>query len=214
MPKENMPAPTKVRLDTYHSAWYDPGAGKVRRALWFLVNASVLQSSIQPFSGLRVAVLRLFGAKIGKGVVIKPGVNVKYPWRLIIGNHSWIGENAWLDSLEQITIGSNCCISQGACLCTGNHDWTDPAFGLIVKPIIVQDGAWVGATAVVLPGVTVGSHAIVTAGSVLTGNADAYQVYQGNPALPVKRRVIGKGGTGTSDQHDTEDGPAGGRVDK
>jgi len=77
-------------------------------------------------------------------VVFKPSINVKYPWKLEIGDHSWIGEGAWLDSLAPIRIGSNCCISQGVYFCTGNHDWTDPAFGLIVKPIVIEDGAWVG----------------------------------------------------------------------
>ncbi|MGD0581153.1 MAG: putative colanic acid biosynthesis acetyltransferase, partial [Bryobacteraceae bacterium] len=92
--------------------------------------------------------LRLFGARIGQGVVIKPGTRVKFPWRLQIGEHSWIGESAWLDDLSEISIGSNCCVSQGAYLCTGNHDWSDPAFRLIVRPIVLCDGSWVGAHAV------------------------------------------------------------------
>jgi len=100
----------------------------------------------------------------------------------------WIGENAWLDSLATIKIGSHVCISQGAYLCTGNHDWSDPAFGLIIKPIIIEDGAWIGARAVVLPGVSVASHAVVTAGSVLSQTTEPYVIYAGNPASAIKKR--------------------------
>jgi putative colanic acid biosynthesis acetyltransferase WcaF len=96
----------------------------------------------------------------------------------------------WLDSLAPIRIGSNCCISQGVYFCTGNHDWTDPAFGLIVKPIVIEDGAWVGARATVLPGVTVKTHAIIAAGSVISRDAEAYMIYVGNPAVAVKERKI------------------------
>jgi len=134
--------------------------------------------------------LKLFGANIGSGVVVKPGINIKYPWNLEIGDHSWIGEGAWLDSLASIKIGKNVCISQGTYFCTGNHDWTDPAFGLIVKPIIIEDGTWIGAQATVLPGVTVASHSIVTAGSVIAKDTEPYMIYAGNPAVKVKERII------------------------
>lgn len=147
-----------VDLSTFNNSWYNPGRGFLIRTLWHFVNALFLQCPLNPSSKLKIIILRMFGAKIGEGVVLKPSINVKYPWNLVIGNYSWIGENAWLDSLAPITIGSNCCISQGVYFCTGNHDWTDPAFGLIVKPIIIEDGAWVGARATVLPGVTVKSH--------------------------------------------------------
>ena len=180
----------RVDLSRYDNAWYDPGRGFVVRTLWHLLNALVLQSPLNPSSRLRVALLRAFGAHVGRGVVIKPGVSVKYPWNLSIGSHTWIGENAWLDSLAPISIGSNACISQGAYLCTGNHDWGDPRFGLIVKPIVVEDGAWIGARATILPGVTVGSHAVAAAGAVLSRDAPAWMICAGNPATPVKKRFL------------------------
>jgi putative colanic acid biosynthesis acetyltransferase WcaF len=138
-----------------------------------------------------VGLLRLFGARIGCGVVIKPGVRVKFPWRLRIGNHSWIGESVWLDDLCEISIGSNCCISQGAYLCTGNHDWSDPSFRLILKPIVLCDGAWVGAHAIVCPGVTLGEQAVATAGSVVTKDIPPLEIHAGNPAAVTRRRVLG-----------------------
>lgn len=180
----------RTDLSTFDNSWYNPGRGFLTRTLWHFVNAIVLQSPLNPSSRLKVTVLRLFGAKIGVRVVLKPSINVKYPWNLEIGDYSWIGENAWLDSLAQITIGKNACISQGVYFCTGNHDWTDPAFGLIVKPINVEDGAWVGARATVLPGVTVKSHSIVTAGSVIAKDTEPYGIYVGNPAVKVKERKI------------------------
>ncbi|PKN13541.1 MAG: colanic acid biosynthesis acetyltransferase WcaF [Deltaproteobacteria bacterium HGW-Deltaproteobacteria-4] len=179
-----------VDLSRFNNSWYNPGCGFFVRTLWHYVNAVFLQSPLNPSSKLKIIILRMFGAKIGQGVVLKPSINVKYPWKLEIGDYSWIGENVWLDSLAPITIGSNVCISQGVYFCTGNHDWTDPAFGLIVKPIVIEDGAWVGARATVLPGVTIKSHSIVAAGSVIAKDTDAYGIYVGNPAMKVKERKI------------------------
>jgi len=180
----------KVDLSKYNNSWFQPGRGFIVRTVWHFVNALLLQSPLNPSSQVKIFVLRLFGARIGKGVVLKPSLNVKYPWNLRIGDYSWVGENAWLDSLVSITIGSNCCISQGVYLCTGNHDWSDPAFGLIVKPIVIEDGAWVGARATVLPGVTVKDHSICAAGSVIVKNTNPYTIYSGNPAVAVKTRSI------------------------
>jgi putative colanic acid biosynthesis acetyltransferase WcaF len=179
-----------VDLSKFNNSWFNPGRGFLIRTIWHFVNVLFLQTSFNPSSKFKIIFLRLFGAKVGKGVVLKPSINVKYPWNLEIGDHTWIGEEVWLDSLDKITIGNNCCISQGVYFCTGNHDWTDPAFGLIVKPISVEDGAWVGARATVLPGVTVKSHSIVTAGSVIAKDTEAYGIYVGNPAVKVKERKI------------------------
>jgi putative colanic acid biosynthesis acetyltransferase WcaF len=177
-------------LLSYDNSWYDPGRSFPIRLLWLMVNALIMQNPLNPSSSLRVQFLRYFGAKVGSGVVIKPGVNVKYPWHLQIGDHVWIGENVWLDSLTAIAIGSNVCISQGAYLCTGNHDWSDPHFGLIVKPIIVEDGVWIGARSTILPGVTLASHSVAAAGSVVSKNLESHTIYSGNPAVAIKKRVI------------------------
>lgn len=180
----------QVNLSLFNNSWYRPGRGVVIRTLWHFANALFLQCSLNPSSKLKIIILKLFGAKIGTGVVLKPSINIKYPWNLEVGDYTWIGEGTWLDSLDKIIIGNNCCLSQGVYFCTGNHDWTDPAFGLIVKPIIVEDGAWVGARATVLPGVTIGSHSIVSAGSSVSKDTEPYMIYVGNPAQPVKERKI------------------------
>jgi putative colanic acid biosynthesis acetyltransferase WcaF len=175
-------------LSLYDNSWYSPGRNRLVAALWFFVGLPLLWLQLQPLSSLRSFLLRLFGARIGKGVVIKPGVRVKYPWHLSVGANSWIGEDVWIDNLTLVTIGANVCISQGAYLCTGNHDWSDPVFGLEVKPITVEDGSWIGARALICPGVHVGQCAVAAAGSVVTRNIPAFEIHAGNPAGFVKTR--------------------------
>jgi len=180
----------KVNFSKFDNSWYKPGRGIIVQITWFVVNAAFLQNPLILSSKLKVGLLRLFGAKIGKCVVLKPSINVKYPWNIEIGDYSWIGEKTWLDSLGKIKIGQNVCISQGTYLCTGNHDWNDPAFGLIVKHIIIEDGVWIGAKSVVLPGVTMGNHSIATAGSIVSADTKTNMIYAGNPAIIVKERRL------------------------
>lgn len=180
----------RVDLSRFDNAWYRPGRAGVVCALWFLVGSPLLRCSVLPFSAVRRWLLRLFGGRMGRGVVLKPGLRVKYPWLLSVGDHSWLGEDCWIDNLEQVTIGSNVCVSQGAYLCTGNHDWADPAFGLIVKPITLRDGCWVGAKAIVCPGVTLNECAVAAAGSMVSQDIPAYEIHAGNPASFVRRREI------------------------
>lgn len=179
-----------VRLDKFDNSWYQPGRGIVVRILWYLVNVLIMQNHLNPFSHLKVFALRMFGAQIGKGVVMKPGIRIKYPWNLRVGDYTWIGENVWLDSLAPITLESHVCISQGAYLCTGNHDWKDTAFGLMIKPIVIENGAWIGARAMVMPGVTIASHSVITAGSVISRDTEPYGIYSGNPAQRVRERTL------------------------
>jgi putative colanic acid biosynthesis acetyltransferase WcaF len=179
---------TNTDLSKYDNGWYKPGGSMVSRVLWYRL-CSVFVNSRFPFSGFKIFLLRLFGAKIGKGCVVKPNVNVKYPWNLRIGDYTWIGEHAWIDNLTTVTIGSNCCISQGGFLLSGNHDYSKNTFDLIVKPIVLEDGAWVGAKAVVCPGVTMKTHSILSVGAVATGDLEEWSIYQGNPAVKVRDRV-------------------------
>jgi putative colanic acid biosynthesis acetyltransferase WcaF len=138
-------------------------------------------------------ILRCFGAKIDGTVVLRSGISVKYPWRLSVGAYTWIGENVWIDNLVEIRIGANACISQGAYLCTGNHDWSDPLFGLLVEPIVLEDGSWIGTRALICPGVNVGRCGVATAGSVVTKSISAFEIHSGNPARFIKRRTFRQG---------------------
>jgi putative colanic acid biosynthesis acetyltransferase WcaF len=165
------------------------------RALWLIVECVTLLNPVFVPYRFKTAILRTFGARVGNGVVIKPNVHIKYPWRLSIGDHSWIGERSWIDNLANVRIGSNVCMSQGAYLCTGNHDWTDPHMGLVVREISVEDGAWIGAFARIAPGVTVGSQSVITLGSVVLHDAEPSGIYRGNPAVRIGRRFLHDGGS-------------------
>jgi len=116
---------------------------------------------------------------------------VKFPWRLRIGDHSWIGEDVWIDNLAPVTIGSHCCISQGVYICTGNHDWNRESFDLITLPVTIHDQAWLAAKSVVSPGVVIGEGAILSLGSVATSDLKEWRVYQGVPAVSVRSRRRG-----------------------
>lgn len=180
----------KTDLSEYTTGNFKVNAGPLKRILWYLTNVLFFLNPLNPISSIKVALLRAFGAKVGKGVNIKPSVNIKYPWKLNVGDYSWIGENVWIDNLDEVIIGRHCCVSQGAMLLCGNHNFKSPGFDLMVKPITLEDGAWVGAHAVVAPGVICKSHSVLAVNSVATKNLEPYSIYQGNPAIKVKDRVI------------------------
>lgn len=177
-----------MNLADYDRRGYRPGAGVLKRVAWYVVNALLFDSWLLPLSGPKCVLLRMFGARVGQGVVIKPRVNIKYPWHLRLGSQVWLGEGVWIDSLATVTLGNDVCVSQEAYLLTGNHDYRDPRFGLRVEEVVVEDGAWVGARAVVCPGARVRRGAVLAAGSVLSGVAEEDGVYRGNPARRVRDR--------------------------
>ena len=166
------------------------GAGKLKQVCWYFTNILFFKSALNISSGLKVFLLKLYGAKLGEGVVIKPKVNIKFPWKLSIGNNSWLGEEVWIDNLSTVIIGSNVTLSQGSLLLTGTHDHTMVTFDFISLPVILEDGVWIGAKAVVYGGVTCKTHSILGINAVAETNLSAYTIYKGNPAVPVLMRVI------------------------
>jgi putative colanic acid biosynthesis acetyltransferase WcaF len=180
---------TKVDLSKYDNSSYRPGS-YIKRALWYLTSIVLFENPLPfPYS-LKNWILRLFGARIGRGVTIKPGVRIKYPWFLNIGSYVWLGQGVWLDNLATIEIHDNVCISQGAYLATGNHDYKKTTFDLIVEGITVEQGVWVGAKALICPGVRLKSHSVVSAGSRVFNDTEQYTVYKGNPAAPIRKREL------------------------
>lgn len=179
-----------VKLASFSIGNYDKGASKFKQVLWFFVNAFFVRASWNPFMGFKILLLKIFGAKIGKGLIIKNNVIIKFPWYLTVGDNCWIGENVWIDNIDKVTICSNVCISQGAMLLTGNHDYTDPKMPYRNAPITIKDGAWIGAKAIVCPGISVGECAILTVGSIATKNLEPFGIYQGTPAQKIRQRVI------------------------
>ena len=166
------------------------GRSILTEAMWFLFGSPVVASRIIPFSGLRVFLLRLFGATIGRKVYMKPGIRVKFPWYLKVGDHCWIGEDVWIDNLTAVSVGPHVCISQGAYLCTGNHDWSARNMRLFLKPIRLEAGSWIGARSVVCPGVTVGQGGVLTVGSVAAKDIAPFTIHTGNPATFTRTRVM------------------------
>ncbi|MDZ4663805.1 MAG: WcaF family extracellular polysaccharide biosynthesis acetyltransferase [Bacteroidota bacterium] len=182
-------ANAKTDLSKFNNSTFDTGGNAISRTIWYFINVIVLKGPM-PFMRPKRFWLRVFGAKVGKGLVIKPHVSVKYPWNLEIGDNVWIGENVWIDNLGKIKIGSNVCISQGAMIMSGNHNFSKSNFELMVKEISIEDGAWLGAKSLVCQGVTVGSHAVLSVSSVASENLEPYSIYRGNPATKIKDRVI------------------------
>lgn len=179
----------QVDLSKYKNDWYQPGS-KIKILAWYILSRIFINTSIPYPYALKCKIIRMFGGVIGKQVVFKQNVTIKYPWFLSIDDNSWIGENVWIDNLAPITIGKNCCLSQGAMLLTGNHDFSKTTFDLIVQPINLADGAWVGAQSVVCPGVNLESHALLAVGSVATKTLEGFSIYQGNPAVFKRKREV------------------------
>lgn len=180
----------KVDLSSFQNHSFDRKSSKWRELLWILLGNFFLTMRLPFASIVGKILLRIFGSTLGENIVLKNSLNIKFPWKLKIGNNSWIGEKVWIDNLVQVTIGDNVCISQGAMLLTGNHNYKKSTFDLIVGEIHIEEGAWIGAKSIVCPGVRVGSHAVLAVGSVATADLKPYTIYQGNPARPIRKRVI------------------------
>lgn len=180
---------SKVNLGGFNSAkGLDRGAGKLKEIGWYFIKMIFFLSALPYPNSLKCVLLRLFGAQIGFGVIIKPRVNIHFPWKLIVGNNVWIGEEAFLLNFEKLAIGDNVCISQRAFLCGGNHDFRVPEMPYRNGPITLMEGCWVGASVFISPGVTVGTDTVITAGSIVTSSLAPNGIYKGNPLVYIKQR--------------------------
>jgi len=159
--------------------------------LWWIVQALLFHPSPQVFYEWRRFLLRAFGARIGKGVLIRPSVIVTYPWKLSIGDWSWVGDHATLYTLGEITIGANSVVSQHAYLCTGSHDYASVTFDIYAKPIHVGSEAWIAAGVFIGPGVIVGHGAVVGARSLVLHDVPAMMICAGNPLKVLRPRPTG-----------------------
>lgn len=179
----------KTRLDQFN-----PDKGLIRgrakqvEAVWYLLKCAFFLSPLPWPIRLKVFLLRSFGAKIGCGVVIKPRVNIHFPWKLEVGDYCWIGEEVFILNFESVKLGSNVCLSQRAFLCTGNHNARDPAFSYKNAPIHVAEGAWIGACSFISPSIQIGEEAVVCAGSIVTSNIEPNTINAGNPAVKTSMR--------------------------
>ncbi len=190
LPDNDSPPPTEAWIDlsSYTPGDYRPGRGKLVQVVWYFVSLWFFESGWFIATRLKPSILRAFGAQVGTKVTIKPNVRIKYPWRLAIGDHVWIGQEAWIDNLVEVRIGNHVCVSQRAYLCTGGHDHRSRGFDLKCGPIALEDGSWVAAGALVLGGVTVGPNALVAAGSSVTRDVPPAKVVGGCPAKVIADR--------------------------
>lgn len=175
-----------IDLSGYTTGGFQRGASPLKEAAWWIVRALFFQTPFPWPSGVRASLLRLFGARIGQGVVIRSHVNITFPWRFTAGDHVWLGEEVLILSLAPVVIESNCCISQRAFLCTGSHDFSSPAFSLKTAPITIREGSWVAASAFIAPGIQIGPSSMVTAGSAALTDVPPNVIVRGNPAEIIK----------------------------
>ena len=176
-----------MQLKGYTTGAFERGAPRWKEMLWVAVKCVFFQTPWPWPSALRVALLRAFGARVGKDVTIRSQVNITFPWRLTVGDHVWFGEEVVVLSLAPVTIESHVCLSQRAFLCTGSHDFRSEMFELIVKPITVRERSWIAAQVFIAPGVEIGAGSMVAAGSVVVENVAAGTLVRGNPAVVGKR---------------------------
>ncbi len=184
-------APDYQRIAQYDQSWYSRGRPAAMVLLWFGVQATVFRFSPHFADGFRAGILRAFGARVGKRVKIRPSVRITYPWRLSVGDDVWIGEEAYLHSLEDITLGNDVVVSQRSFLCTGSHDHRRTGFDLIVKPIRIEAQAWIAAEVFVGPGVCVGRGSVLSARSVAMRNVPAGMLCAGHPLRIIGPRLSG-----------------------
>jgi putative colanic acid biosynthesis acetyltransferase WcaF len=186
-----MSEPPRKQVDnSLYRTSIEIGASRLKQTIWYFTNILFFKNPCNVSSGMKVALLKAFGARLGSGVVIKPAVNIKFPWKLEVGDHSWIGEGVWIDNLSRVTIGKSVTLSQGSLLLTGSHDHTRASFDFLSNPIVLEDGVWIGAKAVVLGGVTCRAHSVLGVGSVAEKELKTYTIYKGNPAIPVIGRIV------------------------
>ncbi|MBP1993980.1 WcaF family extracellular polysaccharide biosynthesis acetyltransferase [Paenibacillus eucommiae] len=188
--RHNAPQSNRVRLDLYTQEGYSRGRNGFVVLLWWFVQGTLFRFSLHTMNGWRRALLRLFGAQIGSGVRIRPSATFTYPWKVSIDDFSWVGDGVEFYSLDKISVGKHCVISQKSYLCTGSHDLTDIQFGLITKPIRIMDGAWVASDVFVYPGVTIGEMAVAAARSTIVKDIPGGEIHAGAPAKYFKQRLF------------------------
>jgi len=174
-------------LETYQPVLHSGAARFLRLVAWQLIPKWMISSGL-PGSSWRILLLRIFGAKIGNACRLKPGLNISCPWNLTVGDFCWLGESVWIDSLASVRIAQRVCISQGAYLCTGNHDFKRSSFDLRLGPIVIEAQSWVGAKSVLGPKSILGEGCVVCLASVVSGYVEPRAIVRGNPANRVGTR--------------------------
>lgn len=165
------------------------GRSAITVQLWWIVQSSLFAWSPQFIYSWRNFLLRCFGAKIGSNVIIRPSVKITYPWKLTIGNNSWLGDNVELYTLGEVEIGDDVVISQRSYICTGSHDYKKETFDIFAKKIVIRDQAWLGTDVFVAPGIEIGKAAVIGSRSSVYKNMPEEMICIGSPARPIHHRL-------------------------
>jgi putative colanic acid biosynthesis acetyltransferase WcaF len=176
--------------------------------LWWLVQATLFRWSPQLLYGWRRFLLRLFGARIGRHVLLRPSVQVTYPWKLEIGDYSWIGDDVVLYTLGNVHIGAHAVLSQKSYICTGSHNPQRIGFDIFALPVWIGDQCWIASDVFVAPGVSIGDGAVIGARSTVFDDMPAGMVCRGNPAVPVRPRLADDGEDAVVEGHRSNRGIA------
>lgn len=177
-------------LSSYNQDDYDRGRNNFVIIFWWIIQATIFRFSFHNMYEFRAILLRCFGADIGKGTKIRSSAKFTYPWKVKIGDYSWVGDQVTFYSLDNIVIGSNTIISQNSYLCTGTHDIRDSSFKLITKPVYVGDCCWVATDCFIHPGIRINDNSIISAKSNVLKDTERGFIYAGNPAKKIKKREI------------------------
>jgi putative colanic acid biosynthesis acetyltransferase WcaF len=183
------PADSPIDLSKATNGDFTMGRSKVWIGLWILAEYLFVSNPLQLSSTVRIAVLRAFGAKIGDGVIMRPRLRVKFPWRLTVGERCWIGEGVWFHNQGQITVGADTVVSQESFITTGSHELSR-TMDLVVKPVIIGSGVWITSRCMVLQGLHIGDNAVVLPGAVVSCSLDPQGIYGGVPAKFISRREM------------------------
>lgn len=177
-------------LSQYQQPNFDRGRPQWFIFLWWLIEGIVFPLTPHNFYGVRRGLLKLFGAKVGQGVVIRPSARILFPWKVAIGDYSWIGDNVYLYSLNEINIGCHSVISQNSYLCTGSHDINDVHFSLMTAPIAIGNGVWVASDCFIAPGVKIGANTVIGARSTVLKNIPHEVIAWGSPCQVRQKRSL------------------------
>jgi putative colanic acid biosynthesis acetyltransferase WcaF len=180
-----------VRLDQFDGQKnFSRGRTKAVEAIWYLLKCFIFMSPL-PWPGkMKVSLLRIFGAKIGQGFKIQPRVAIHFPWKLEIGDNCWLGQRCEILNFEPVVIEDHVAVAHDVYIATGNHDYTDPTMSYMNKPTRIGRGSWVATRVFIGPGVEIGEHSVLSAGSVVTKSVPPWSIVSGNPAQVIKQRKL------------------------
>lgn len=181
-----------MNLKSYSQDDYSRGRNSLIVLMWWFIQGTIFRFSLHNMYEFRAMLLRLFGAKIGEGTKIRSSAKFTYPWKVSIGDYSWIGDEVQFYSLDNILVGNNAVISQKSYLCTGSHDINNSKFSLMTNPIVIEDGSWIAADCFIHPGVVIAKGSVIAARSTVLKSTEANFIYAGNPAKKIKQKEIKK----------------------